>query len=368
MSHPFHAGGLLTIDLGALADNWRALRDLAEPGACGAAVKANAYGLGLDRVSQTLWKAGCRTFFVALPDEAFALRALLPEATIYCLGGLTPGGASEYRAQAIAPVLNSMVDVQAWVDAAPGAPAALHVDTGMNRLGLQQDEAEALAGNTELSKHLNLSLLMSHLACADTPDHPLNATQAERFAHLRSLFPGLSGSLANSAGTLLSGAFKHDLARPGIAIYGGASAPVKPNPIKPVVQLEARILQIRHAKAGDAVGYGAAQTLTRDTRLAILGAGYADGFHRLAGSSDTRSGASATLASQKAPIIGRISMDLIAIDITEPHFDGVTQGDLATLIDAQTTVDDIASHAQTIGYEVLTSLGRRYERSYINSI
>jgi alanine racemase len=372
MSHsvqtPFHAGGLLTINLGALTRNWQTLRDLAAPGACAAAVKADAYGLGLEPVSQALWKAGCRTFFVALPDEAFALRGMLRDAEIYCLGGLTPGGAADYVAHQIRPVLNSLADVSAWADTAPNAAAALHVDTGMNRLGLQMEEAEVLAVNTELMSRLKPSLVMSHLACADEPNHPLNAHQARSFAHVRTLFPDVPGSLANSAGTLLGAPFKHDLARPGIALYGGASAPVVPNPILPVVQLDARILQIRHAKAGQSVGYGAAQTLARDTRLAILAAGYADGFHRLAGSSDDTHGASATLAGRTAPFVGRISMDLIAIDITDPCFDAAKQGDLATLIDADTTVDTVAAAAQTIGYEMLTSLGRRYHRRYTTDI
>ncbi len=368
MSAPFHAGGLLTIDLGAIARNWQTLRDLAAPGACAAAVKADAYGLGLEPVCQTLWNAGCRTFFVALPDEAFALRSVLRDAEIYCLGGLTPGGAADYLAHQIRPVLNSMVDVTAWANAAPNAAAALHVDTGMNRLGLQMEEAEALAVNTELMSRLKPSLVMSHLACADEPTHPLNAQQARSFAHAHTLFPDVPGSLANSAGTLLGAPFKHDLARPGIALYGGASAPVVPDPILPVVQLDARILQIRHAKAGQSVGYGAAQILNRDTRLAILAAGYADGFHRIAGSSNDTPGATATLAGQTAPLVGRISMDLIAIDITDPCFDAVTQGDFATLIDAHTTVDMVAATAQTIGYEVLTSLGRRYHRRYTTDI
>ncbi|MFK7792008.1 MAG: alanine racemase [Devosiaceae bacterium] len=366
--HPFHAGARLTIDLKAIADNWRALAQLAQPGACGAAVKADAYGLGLEPVSRALWAAGCRTFFVALPDEAFALRAVLPDAEIYCLGGLTPGGAADYLAHTITPVLNSLADVEAWIAQAPGVHTALHVDTGMNRLGLRVAEAETLALNSSAMERLNLRYVMSHLACADEPDHPLNSQQIQRFASVCALFPGVAGSLSNSAGTLLGGAYVHDLARPGIALYGGASAPIDPNPIQPVVQLDARILQVRQAYKGEPVGYGAAQTLSRDTRLAILGVGYADGYHRLAGSSDAAAGSTAKITGHNAPFVGRISMDLIAIDISEPHFDHVTAGDFATLIDRETTVDGVAKAAQTIGYEVLTSLGRRYHRDYINDI
>ncbi|MEM6382409.1 MAG: alanine racemase [Pseudomonadota bacterium] len=365
MSVASHAGGRLTVDLDALAWNWQQLSALAQPGECGAAVKANGYGLGLDPVSRTLWTAGCRSFFVALPEEAFSVRAILPDANIYCLGGLTPGGADDYRAQKIKPVLNSLSEVRQWCEATQFAPAALHVDTGMNRLGLRMDEALALSKDKNRTSALNLSLLMSHLACADTPEHPLNGQQAERFRELKEWFPGVPASLANSAGTLLGGAYRHDLARPGIALYGGASAPVTPNPIRPVVTLEARIIQIRKADAHEAVGYGAAETLGQAARLAILGVGYADGYHRLAGSSDDRKGAHVSFGGKRAPLVGRISMDLMAVDITGPDFDHLSAGDYATLIGTEIGVDDPARHAQTIGYEFLTGLGHRLERRYI---
>ena len=364
-----HAGGRLTIDLAALVANWRDLAAMAHPGHCAAVVKADAYGLGLEPVVRALWKGGCETFFVALPQEAFALRKHLSEAVIYCLGGLTPGGAKDYLERSIRPVLNTLGEVEEWSRHGAGHPAALHVDTGMMRLGLSLEDAKALAADPAKVASLGLSLLVSHPACADAPDHPLNAMQIERFEQARALFPGVPGSLANSAGTLQGGGFLHDLARPGIAMYGGEAISARSSPnqtttLRAVVQLQARILQVRSGAPGETVGYGAAQTLTRASRIAILGVGYADGYHRIAGSTDDEKGASAWINGVEAPLVGRISMDLIAIDVSNPQLDGVKPGDWADLINAQYTVNDVAKHARTIGYEVLTSLGRRYARTY----
>jgi alanine racemase len=252
-------------------------------------------------------------------------------------------------------------------------PAALHVDTGMTRLGLAMEEAESLARDQATVAALNLALVMSHLACADEPAHALNAQQITGFDRVRALLPGVPGSLANSAGTLQGDRFKHDLARPGIAIYGGeaVSAPQAPDQVttlRPVIHLQARILQVRHARAGETVGYGARQTLQRDSRIAILGVGYADGYHRIAGSTDEVQGAFIALNGSLAPFAGRISMDLIAADITEPAFAALKAGDWIDLINAHYTVNHVAKAAQTIGYEVLTGLGERYTRTYRSDI
>lgn len=357
-----HSGGRLTVNLGALVNNWRMLAELASPGECAGVVKGNAYGLGLEPVSHALWKAGCRTFFVALPQEAFELRAYLPEAAIYCLGGLTPTGAADFANHAVRPVLNTMDQVNEWAAFDSDQHAALHVDTGMTRLGLTLDDAGALAADTALLERLNLTHMMSHLACADTPDHPLNDVQIANFAHVRTLFPGLPASLANSAGTLQGSRFRHDLARPGIALYGGASVVPPPVDLHPVITLEARIMQIRDAKAGDIVGYGATKILERDSRIAILGVGYADGYHRLVGNDPD---AHVMINDQCAPMLGRVSMDLMAADITEAHFDDVRAGMFVELINAKLTVDVVAGWAQTIGYEVLTGLGPRHSRTYL---
>ncbi len=368
-----HEGGRLTIDLRALVANWRELGDLAKPGNCAAVVKADAYGLGLQPVSRALWQAGCRTFFVALPQEAFALRGHCPEAVIYCLGGLTPGGAADFATHGIRPVLNTLSEVAEWATLKDDHQAALHVDTGMTRLGLTLTEASELAEDTDRVATLHLALVMSHLACADEPAHPLNDQQIARFDKVRSLFPGVPGSLANSAGTLQGARFRHDLARPGIALYGGEaiSAPSSSDQrttLRPVVRLEARIIQIRQARMGDAVGYGARETLKQDSRIAILGVGYADGYHRLAGSTNEAAGASVVIDGTHAPLVGRISMDLMAVDITDPAFGHLQAGDRVDLINETYTVNDVARVAQTIGYEVLTGLGRRYARTYIDDI
>ncbi|MEM6712338.1 MAG: alanine racemase [Pseudomonadota bacterium] len=368
-----HSGGRLTIDLDAIADNWRMLAKLAShedgSGACAGVVKGNAYGLGLEPVSKALWNAGCRTFFVALPQEAFELRGYLSEAAIYCLGGLTPGGAKDFTTCDVRPVLNTMEEVQEWASTGSQHLAALHVDTGMTRLGLALEETEALASNKALMGQLHLSHVMSHLACADTPDHPLNDQQIENFARVRALFPDIAGSLANSPGTLQDARFRHDLARPGIAIYGGQSMVPAPIKLNPVIRLEARVMQIRSAKAGAAVGYGAARTLDRDSRIAVLGVGYADGYHRLVGNTDDTETLRPHVRfnGRAAPLVGRVSMDLIAVDVTEPDFDDLRPGMFVTMIDETITVDVVAGWANTIGYEVLTGLGQRYARTYVGS-
>lgn len=357
-----HSGGRLTVNLGALVQNWRTLAQLAAPGECAGVVKGNAYGIGLEPVSQALWKAGCKTFFVALPQEAFELRGYLPEASIYCLGGVTPTGAADFASQKVRPVLNTMDEVHEWAALGGDHQAALHVDTGMTRLGITMDEAVALAADNGLLARLNLTHVMSHLACADEPDHALNDLQIANFNEVRSLFPDLAGSLANSAGTIQGERFRHDLARPGIALYGGQSVVPSSVDLHSVIRLEARVMQIRPAKAGDVVGYGATKKLDRDSRIAILGVGYADGYHRLVGNDPD---AHVSINDHPAPLLGRVSMDLMAADITGLHFDGVRAGMFIELINSQITVDVVAKWANTIGYEVLTGLGLRYARTYL---
>ncbi|MEW6256192.1 MAG: alanine racemase [Pseudomonadota bacterium] len=362
---PGATGAVLTIDLAALADNWRTLSDQVAPAECGAVVKANAYGLGIDKAAPALWRAGARTFFVALAEEGARLRAVLPEATIYVLGGLLPGNADLLVASRARPVLGSVGEVEEWARecAARGAdlPAALHVDTGMNRLGLSREEALALA---QRGAGFTPCLIMTHLACADAPGHPLTARQRALFAEVAAAFPGIPASLANSAGCLMDGAYHFDLARPGIALYGGAPIAGRPA-LKPVVRLEVPVIQVRRGLPGDTVGYGAAQTLSRDSRIAVLSFGYADGFLRAFGSSDGRPGADAVLAGRRCPLVGRVSMDLTAVDVTDLPEDAVQRGDRAVILGAGISVDELAAHGGTIGYEVLTSLGRRYHRVYI---
>ncbi len=361
------AGGILSIDLAALAANYRALKKRAGGAQCAAVVKGDAYGIGLKPAAQALTLAGATTFFVALLNEARHLRAVCPAAQIYVLNGLAPGMAGEYRTLRAEPVLGSWPEIEEWDQFARSVsgdcPAAIHIDTGMRRHGLTQDDATAFAGRLK-TLHFKPSLVMSHLACADDPKHPMNAKQISGFRALRNLFPGIPASLANSAGLLAHKDSLFDLVRPGIALYGGHAVLEAENPMKPIVRLDLRVIQVRHAQAGETVGYSAEFTLKRDSRIAVAAGGYADGIPRAAGSNDKRAGAEAVVAGKRCPLLGRISMDLITIDVTDIPETGVKRGDLVTLLGEGIGVDDLAAHAGTIGYEVLTSLGKRYSRLY----
>jgi len=361
------ANGILTVDLAALAANWRELARRVAPAACAAVVKADGYGCGLEPVTETLFRAGCETFFVAHLAEGRRVRAAAPGAAIYVLNGMLPGTASAYAGANLHPVIGSLAEFaewQAYVSAtAWHGGAALHVDTGMNRLGMSFEEAAWLAQQPQQERG-ELVLLMSHLACAETPEHPLNARQIAAFRGLRTLFPGLPGSLANSSGVFLGPDAHQDLVRPGVALYGANPTPLHVNPMRPVVELHARIVQVRAIAAGETVGYRATWTAKRASRIAIVAAGYADGIFRAASARDDRPGADAMVAGRRCPLAGLISMDLLAVDVTALPEDVPRRGDFATLLEHDIGVDELAAHAGTIGYEVLTSLGRRYHRVY----
>ncbi len=361
------AGGTLTIDLGALAANWQALRRRATPSECAAVVKANAYGLGIEPVAHTLAKEGCKTFFVADLSEARRARAAAPEAAIFVLSGVMPGSGPEFSVLRAKPVIGSTVELAEWdaYCAASGwrGGAALHVDTGMNRLGVSINEAAALAPRIRAENH-GIHLLMSHFACAEEAGNALNEKQIKLFREVRLLYRGIPSSLANSSGIFLGDAAHCDVVRPGVALYGVNPTPDKPNPMRPVVDLKVRVLQVRGVTRGETVGYGGAWTARRATRIAVIAAGYADGIFRSAGSSDEMPGGVAIVADKRCPFAGRISMDLTAIDVSELPDGAVRRGDMVTLIGDGLTLDDVGRGASTIGYEVLTSLGRRYHRVY----
>ncbi len=354
-------GGTLTIDLAAIAANWRTLAHQALTVECAAVVKANAYGLGLEPVTAALAKAGCKTFFVADLAEARRVRTRARDAAIYVLNGCTPEGSPAFVEINARPVINSMTELAEW-DAFAAAHdwhggAALQVDTGMNRLGISPEEAAALAPRTQTENH-GITLLMSHLACAEVADHPLTVSQIKLFRELRSLYAGIPASLANSSGIFLGDAALYDLVRPGAAIYGVNPTPSHPNPMRGVVELTGRILQIRNIAEGQTVGYGATWTAKRASRIGVVALGYADGLLRAASGTDTAPGGVAIVGGKPCPIVGRISMDLACIDITDLS-DVVHRGDPATLIGGGIGVDDFAAAAGTIGYEVLTRLGMR---------
>jgi len=347
-------GAVLTVDLDALAANYLTLQ--AEAGVEAApAVKADGYGLGAVAVARRLSAEGARSFFVARLAEGESLRAALGvrTAAIYILDGAEPGAGPQFAAAGLTPVLSSFEQAEAWASfAGDRLPAALHVDTGMNRLGVSLDEAERLAA----ARRLRLDLVMSHLACADEPDHPLNALQRDRFAAARDLFPNVRASFANSGGVFLGPDYAFDQVRPGVSLYGGGPLG-RPDPrIRAVATLEAPILQLRQVKAGESVGYGATFVAESTMQVAILAAGYADGYPRNASPR-----AFAAVAGKSHRLLGRVSMDMIAVDVTEAD---VAVGDKVELLGPNLMVDDLAAAAGTTAYEVLTRLPLRAQRIY----
>ncbi|WP_112323374.1 alanine racemase [Oceanibium sediminis] len=337
----------LTIDLGAIAANWTALNRLGSV-ETGAVVKADAYGLGIAPVARALATAGARTFFVATLDEAVALRSVIGQApVIYVFSGYMPGAGPAVKQAGLRPLLNSPEQVAAYRAAHPGAPCGLQLDSGMNRLGLEAEDLAAL----DLTG-MELSLVMSHLACADAPEHPQNAAQRSAFEQMTAGLPGIPRSLAATGGALLGPSYHFDMTRPGVGLFGGAPFTAA----RPVVQLEIPVIQTRTVRRGESVGYGAAWVAERDSRVATLAVGYADGLIRA-----MSGGVSLFAGDRRCPAIGRISMDLLAADVT----DLPTAPDSLFLLNDLQGVDDLADAAGTIGYEILTSLGARYERVYI---
>ncbi|WLP56841.1 alanine racemase [Agrobacterium fabrum] len=359
------ASGHLTIDLGALRNNYLTLAAMAPASQTAAVVKADAYGLGADVVSQTLFEAGCRNFFVAHIDEALALRLRLSaKARIFVLNGLQPGNETSCAAMAITPVLNSLEQIAQWSGHArelgETLTAAVQIDTGMCRLGLSPEELEILSAQPQLLDGIEIAFVMSHLACADEPDHVSNAAQLAVMRRTAATFPKTPVCFSNSGGIFLGNDYHNALLRPGIALYGGAPSAAGPNPMKPVVRLDVAVIQTRTVPAGSLVGYGGSFTASVPTRLATIAAGYADGLPR----SLSNRGA-AWYNGVRLPIAGRISMDSIILDISALPEGALTQGSLVQMIGPDQTLEDIAEDAGTIAYEILTGLGRRYRRSYI---
>jgi alanine racemase len=361
------ANGILTVDLDALVANWRKLEKTAVPAECAGVIKANAYGCGTEPVARALAAAGCKTFFVATVEEARVARAAVPSATIYVLDGFFQHCGDAFAKIDCKPVIGDLNELAEWDvfcrRSGWAGGAAIHIDTGMNRLGLTLAEAQGIIPRINAGDH-GIALVMSHLACAEALNHPLNAKQLAIFREIASLFTGVPASLSNSSGIFLSPQFQFDLVRPGAALYGINPTPEADNPMQPVVDLKARIVQIRNVERGDSVGYGGTWTARRPTRLAIVSAGYADGYFRSAGSNDGTRGAEVMVAGKRCPIAGRVSMDLMAIDVTDLEKNAARRGHMVTLIGEGITVDELAHHFGTIGYEVLTSLGPRYARVY----
>ena len=362
------AGGLLTIDLDAVAANYRLLRDLASPALCAAVVKADGYGLGAEAVAGRLQAEGCRHFFVAHLQEGVSLRPhLMRESAIYVLNGPPPGTCADFEGHGLMPVLNSVGQIAEWQAHASeaGRPlaAVLQFDTGMSRFGLSPAEMTALAADPARLDGVMPILLMSHLACADTPDHPANARQLASFETLTALMPGVRTSLAASSGSFLGAAYHLGMIRPGAALYGVNPAPGRPNPMRRVIRLQGLIVQDRWIEAGTSVGYGAHFTAPDRRRIATVGIGYADGLLRASGGRGhaTLSSGDATLL----PIVGRISMDSLAVDVTAFGDAPLPAGTEVDLIGPHRSLEDAAAAAGTIGYEILTALGGRYHRHHL---
>jgi alanine racemase len=359
--------GFLQVNLAALARNYHRLQQAAPEAECAAVVKADAYGLGIQKVARRLADEGCKTFFVTNYDEGFELREILPKAVIYVLDSVPPGQEQDFLQHNLRPVLNSPEQVRRWNDFAgkssanlAGANCAIHIDTGMNRLGLERADVEALREHPEWLKELAVDFVMTHLACADRPEHPLNRRQVEIFDELRQGIPHLRTSIANSAGTLLGSPFQGDIVRPGFAIYGGNPFADRDNPMEEVIRLQGRVSQVRALPSGETVGYGASYTSARPARIATITVGYANGYPRNLGNK-----AYVAIGGQKAPIVGRVSMDLITVDVSGIEQPPVKPGTLADVVGGDIDLDELASLAGTVGYELMTGLGRGLPRLYI---
>ncbi len=339
---------ILSIDLDAVTANWRALARLSGAAEAGAVVKADAYGLGAARVGPALAAAGARRFFVALASEGAALRKALGEGPeIYVLSGHMAGDAADIRAAGLIPLLNSAEQFQRHLSALPGRPFGIQLDTGMNRLGMEETDWRAVSARAVAAKP---ALAMSHLACADEPDHPLNAAQLAAFRRMTDGL-GLRRSFAATGGILLGSDYHFDLTRPGVGLYGGAPF----SDAAKVVRLSLPVIQTRDVTPGETVGYACGWTAERPSRIATVAAGYADGLIRsLSGKATLWAG------NVPCPLVGRVSMDLITVDVTHlPQ-----EPEALDILGPHQGVDDLAAIAGTIGYEILTSLGHRYDRRH----
>lgn len=367
---PPEARAVLRIDLAALTANWRLLRDTVGHSTCAGVIKADAYGLGLAEVARALAEAGCRTFFVATLDEGRRTRLVDPGAVIYVLDGLLPGAEHFYAGFDLRPVLSSVQEVEDWAafcrSLGRRLPAAVHLDTGINRLGIPAADIGRLMASPGLFESFERALVMSHLACADEPGNPKNEAQRRRFDEVRALLPEAPASLANSGGIFLGGAYHYDLVRPGIAIYGGRAFIGGVNPMQPVVRLAARILQVREVPAGETVGYGAIWRVDRPARIATLACGYADGFLRALSGPTGNPGPVGYIDAYPVPVVGRVSMDLITVDVSDVPPELARRGEWVEVMGGRVTVDDLTDRAGTIGYELLSRLGRRILRVYEN--
>ncbi|APO67031.1 alanine racemase [Rhizobium gallicum] len=369
------AGVRLTVDLTALTENWRDMARRSKRARASAVVKADAYGMGIEDAGEALYIAGARDFFVATVDEGVTLRLYAPDARIFVLAGIWLGTERRFFENDLVPVISSEEQLAFWMAVLSeygDYPCALHVDTGFNRLGLHIDEALALADDVSRPASFAPVLVMSHLACGDDPSSQMNKQQLESFRKVSAAYEGIESSLAASGGIFLGEDYHFDLTRPGIAIYGGEAVSGMANPMRPVATVEARVIQVRTVRAGESVSYGRALKLDRDSRLAIVSAGYADGYMRSQSSGGVPlrqvvpQGGQGFFEGYTVPVAGRITMDLSIFDVTDLPENLIRAGDYIELFGRNIPVDDAARAAGTISYEMLASVGLRYERKYVS--
>lgn len=359
--------GVLTIDLDALKANYRSLAWRAAPAKTGANVKADAYGLGIEIVVPALVDAGCENFFVATLNEGLRVRASAPDARIFVLNGFPVAAEAVFASHTLIAVLGSREEIDAFQAArAKGhtlPSPALHIDTGMQRLGMTLEEARVFARDYANKKYdFEFALLMTHFVESETQNSQVTEQQIKLFDEMRALFPDVPASLSNSSGLFIGRDIGYDLVRPGYALYGGNPCPGRPNPMTPVVRLDVPVIQTRDVPKGTKIGYGGEYTVMRDSRLATLSIGYADGYPRGAKTTNTKVGADCLMAGRRCPIIGRMSMDLAIVDITDCPREIVRRGTMATIFGDAITLDEVGDKSGTIGYELLVHLGRRFRR------
>ncbi len=357
----FHSDITLQIDLGAIKHNYSLLAKMAKNSVCSAVAKANAYGLGVDKVANILYSAGCRNYFVATLDEALELAGILgPDSKIYVFHGVKPGEEDYFEKNGLIPVINDFYQLETWATRARDQdlklPAILHFDTGMNRLGFNWQDGETVAKHTSI-RYLDIKYIMSHLVAAEDKSHSMNKQQIGKVEQIKKHFPKIPVSLANSWGIIAGDEFHYDMVRPGCALYGvkGESK----IDIKNVITAKAKVIQVRDITENGFVGYGATKEIKKGARIAVCPLGYADGYLR-----SLSNNSYAYFGKYKLPLVGRVSMDLTIFDISKVPTNEFRVGDELELIGENYTVDDVANNAGTIGYEILTSLGNRYERVY----
>ncbi|MDB2432318.1 alanine racemase [Alphaproteobacteria bacterium] len=355
----------LSVDLAALAANYKTMQENAGQAETSAVVKADGYGLGMAHIAPALAKAGCKTFWVAQLNEAITLRALLPDAVIYVLNGVPSGTAAQFEAHDLRPCLITLAQVQEWQShcrAGKPLPACLFIDSGFNRLGFGEIEIAELIATPDIFEGWELSLIASHLACADEPKNPMNGTQLERFRSALAVLPDAPASLANSGGTMLGPDYHFDMIRTGTMLYGCSATAREEDALQPIAGLRAPLLQIRQLSAGDTIGYGATFTASGEMTIGVASLGYGDGLSRYFGN-QSPSPIRFTIGDQPVSLLGRISMDSLAVDLTNlAALPSV--GDMVEIFGHDNPIDRLAHQGNTISYELLTSLGNRYNRIY----